>query len=278
MSSPRNGPPHPISRSENPSQTQEDFQARAEDVRLEVAEPLEAEDEDGNLKRGFDDGERERLLDRDVESRDVESGGGPRAEESLAEIEINSLLWIKQPGNEALKEAYETWQAKDLLFASRVDKKRKQSNALRNEIYQLIGFYSVFQGVLLTAVAQSNFLTCHNWWTAFFLSLLASLVTVVGVHQKFDSVLELEKTIGNEEISRRICINRVNLLLKLRGDFRLRTLRDHPRPVPSQTKLKVSAILVIFVLLVFSALFLASIQRILCDSGLSSPAAAPTAL
>jgi len=160
-----------------------------------------------NLKGPSDEGERTRLLVKDVENQNRDGNDarrGSRAEESLAEIEINSLLWMKQPGNEALKEAYDTWQFKDALFASRVDKKRKQSNSLMNEIYQLVGFYSVFQGVLLTAVAQSNMLVCHNWWTAFFLSLLASLVTVAGVIQKYRSVLALEKTISNEETSRKV--------------------------------------------------------------------------
>jgi uncharacterized membrane protein len=100
------------------------------------------------------------------------------------------------------------------LFASRVDKKRKQSSSLRNEIYQLIGFYLVFQGVLMTAVAQSNYLTCHNWWTAFCLSLLASVVTVGGVIQKFRSVISLEKTIASEGYSRMVLRLPMSTLLR----------------------------------------------------------------
>jgi hypothetical protein len=135
--------------------------------------------------------------------------------ELLSEAEIRNIIWIKM-GPKGLKGvdgnkkhvlyrvALEHWEAKDKLFTTRVEKKTKQSLSVRNEIYQLIGFYSVFQGVLLTAVAQSNLLHCNNWWSVFTLSALASFVTVFGVKQKFDTILALEKTIGTEEISRKV--------------------------------------------------------------------------
>ena len=131
-----------------------------------------------------------------------------RKKENLAESEIYTLLWLEDPENgpenKVLARALKAWEKKDELFARRIDKKRKQSNSITNEIYQLIGFYSVFQGVLLTAVAQSNLLQFNNWWTAFFLSLLASLVTIGGVVQKFLAVLALELTIKNEESTRKV--------------------------------------------------------------------------
>ena len=140
---------------------------------------------------------------------------GQKESELLSEAEIQNIMWIKM-GPEGLKGvdgdkkhvlykvALEHWEAKDKLFTMRVDKKMKQSLSVRNEIYQLIGFYSVFQGVLLTAVAQSNLLHCNNWWSVFTLSALASVVTVFGVKQKFDTILELEKTIGTEGFSRKV--------------------------------------------------------------------------
>ena len=73
-------------------------------------------------------------------------------------------MWLEQPGNEIYAKAHKTWEAQDALFASRIDKKKQQSNLLRNKIYQLFGFYSVFQGVLLTAVTSLTSLVvqgCH---------------------------------------------------------------------------------------------------------------------
>lgn len=124
--------------------------------------------------------------------------------DGTAESEIQSLVWLGQKGNELLNAAYLEWQRKDSLFAKRVDKKRLQSSSLRNEIYQLIGFYSVFQGVLLTAVAQSNMLLCYNMWTALSLSAFASVVTILAVVQKFIAIYSLEKTITSETISRKV--------------------------------------------------------------------------
>lgn len=253
-------------------------EGRGDDVRLnvlsdEVGSLAAADEENQNAHVGGDVDARSPLL-----SSGNGGGHGPaRAEpESLAEMEIKSRIWIKEKGNEVFREALETWQAKDKLFASRVDKKRKQSSSLRNEIYQLIGFYLVFQGVLMTAVAQSNYLTCHNWWTAFCLSLLASLVTVGGVIQKFRSVISLEMTIASEGYSRMLCINRVNKLLQKREKFSFTTDARDPDENRRPPKLWVSAVIVSVILLVFSSLFLASVRQILCDSGLpGSPSSAP---
>jgi hypothetical protein len=191
-------------------------EVRRDDVRLnvlsdEVGSSAPVDEENQNAHLGGDVDARSPLL-----SSGNGGGHGPaRADpESLAEMEIKSRIWIKEKGNEVFREALETWQAKDKLFASRVDKKRKQSSSLRNEIYQLIGFYLVFQGVLMTAVAQSNYLTCHNWWTAFCLSLLASVVTVGGVIQKFRSVISLEKTIASEGYSRMVLRLPMSTLLR----------------------------------------------------------------
>ena len=144
--------------------------------------------------------------------------GASRLEEQkelLSEAEIRNIMWIKFGPEELEKvdggkkhllynEALVHWEAKDKLFATRVEKKTKQSLSVRNEIYQLVGFYSVFQGVLLTAVAQSNLLHCNNWWSVFTLSALASFVTVFGVKQKFETIWGLEKTIATEDITRKV--------------------------------------------------------------------------
>lgn len=192
----------------------------------------------------------------------------------LAEAEIRGLLWIEQEGNELLARAYREWQRKDELFASRIDKKKKQSASLRNEIYQLIGFYSVFQGVLLTAVAQSNMLHCHNWWTAFSLSLFASIVTIAGVIQKFRAVLALEKTIRNEADARSECINRARRVLNEREKFDFaKHAKDGSARDFRQTSLRWSFVLVAIILVIFSSLFLVSIYRVLCHSNSDPPSA-----
>jgi hypothetical protein len=62
----------------------------------------------------------------------------------------------------------------------------------KTELYQLLGFYVVFQGVVFTAVAQSITLYCLSSWAPTSLSLLVSAITVVGVHNKLTDYSRLK--------------------------------------------------------------------------------------
>lgn len=128
----------------------------------------------------------------------------PRSSMSLQELKVKNRLLIKENPNKLFRESYYMWKETDDFFVVRAEKKNQKIGSLYNEIYQLIGFFSVFQGVILIACAQSNLLTCHNWWTTFFLSLLASLVTIFGVIQKFRTILTLKETIQTEDDSRKV--------------------------------------------------------------------------
>jgi nucleoside recognition membrane protein YjiH len=59
---------------------------------------------------------------------------------------------------------------------------------------------------MLTIVLQSNLLHCNNWWSAFSLSALASLVALIGIIQKFRPIQKLEQTIAFEKESRQVHI------------------------------------------------------------------------
>lgn len=137
--------------------------------------------------------------DSEVDSHGSDSDEGRVC---LAKMEIDNIIWIRKTMR--LQVALEEWVKKEKLFAARSDRKRKQSLSVKNEIYQLLGFYSVFQGVLLTAVAQSGLLYCNNWWTAFSLSALASCVTIGGFIHKFWIIWSLERTIHTENIARKV--------------------------------------------------------------------------
>jgi hypothetical protein len=51
-------------------------------------------------------------------------------------------------------------------------------------MYQLLGFYSVFQGVVFNTVATSTKLTCQSSWLPAVLSLLIFVSTATSVHYK----------------------------------------------------------------------------------------------
>jgi uncharacterized integral membrane protein len=51
----------------------------------------------------------------------------------------------------------------------------------QSKINKLIGLYLMFQGVILTSVAQGSFLHCHNWWLPFTLSAIAAAAIIMAV-------------------------------------------------------------------------------------------------
>jgi hypothetical protein len=63
-------------------------------------------------------------------------------------------------------------------------KREEEMRSLKNEIYQVIGFFSAFQGLLITAAAQSNLLRCNNVGFILALSAFATAVAVFGIWQK----------------------------------------------------------------------------------------------
>ncbi|KAG0625620.1 hypothetical protein M758_2G069000 [Ceratodon purpureus] len=128
---------------------------------------------------------------------------------------IRNLLWIEH--HPLYRTALAEWKERLTVIASRVERKTKRSEDRKNEIYNMIGFYSVFQGVLLTATSQSNYLHCANVGLPIVLSAFASLCTLVGLVRKFNVISGLEKTICSEEVSYKEAKKRV-LQLKERGE------------------------------------------------------------
>ena len=131
------------------------------------------------------------------------SDGSRRPKLVTNEIEANGLFQIHQ--DLRLKLILADWENK--LKESQARKERKQALSLnvKNEIYHLVGFFSVFQGVVLTTVSQASQLTCHNWWRRFALSLLASTTTLVGVCHKFYNFIEWKRAIDIEVCNSKVC-------------------------------------------------------------------------
>jgi hypothetical protein len=98
------------------------------------------------------------------------------------EIKADLLFDIKQ--DEKLGVILDDWEKQFKVARDRIETKTSRANNAKNDLYQWIGFFSVFQGVVLTAVAQSSTFGCRQSWAPASLSLIASLVTVVSVHFK----------------------------------------------------------------------------------------------
>lgn len=122
---------------------------------------------------------------------------------------IRNLLWIEQ--HPVYKKALAEWEGEENLFASRIARKLDRRRALQNDVYQMIGFYSVFQGVLLTASSQSSYLRCRNVGLPIALSAFASFGTLMHIRRKLEVSLELQKTIISEDfflkVLRSLCLS-----------------------------------------------------------------------
>jgi len=119
--------------------------------------------------------------------------------------------------------------------------------------------------VLLTVVSQSNLLHCNNAWSPISLSTLASVVTIAGVWQKFRVIEDLEKTIYKEGRALKVAVQRFSQLRQRAADFRFYKVDELPHREPPKSLLT-NKVVVLLILLAFSGLFIASHERILCDS------------
>ncbi|XP_024361952.1 uncharacterized protein [Physcomitrium patens] len=159
----------------------------------------------------IDVGADPRLSEVDVDQLEREaeratSNDAPLKERNNYE-KIKALLWIKdQRTPPVYREALEEWDKKSIVVASSIERKTKQVESLKNEIYNLVGFYSVFQGVVFTAVAQGNehFFTCSKCFIAIVLSILASVVSFVGVWQKHQKIQYLEDKLEEDHVYKKI--------------------------------------------------------------------------
>ena len=117
--------------------------------------------------------------------------------ESSSEGEI---VMLKKLLREALKETKESVQA----LEAKVEKRRKQTDGLLFEVYQLVGLFSVFMGVVYTAVLQSTRYTCQHVWSPISLCLLVYIAICIVATQKFGGIKALEATTERDERDRKV--------------------------------------------------------------------------
>ncbi len=121
------------------------------------------------------------------------------------EVEVECLLQIEN--DPKLNRALIDWEEQFKLASSRIEKKRTRSINAKNELYQLIGFYSVFQGVVLTSVAQTNLIRCSQSWGPASLSLLASVATIASVYAKLKDYSQLMRALEEETQDSKVSVS-----------------------------------------------------------------------
>jgi hypothetical protein len=186
------------------------------------------------------------------------------------EVEVECLLQIEN--DPKLNRALIDWEEQFKLASSRIEKKRTRSINAKNELYQLIGFYSVFQGVVLTSVAQTNLIRCSQSWGPASLSLLASVATIASVYAKLKDYSQLMRALEEETQDSKVWHEWIGSLKTTGADFKF------PQPVePAKESKKKSAGLklkylwaILLSLLLFSAIILASCFVVVCNRNSSN--------
>ncbi|CAM6029714.1 unnamed protein product [Sphagnum balticum] len=71
--------------------------------------------------------------------------------------------------------------------------------SVKNEIYQVVGFFSAFQGLLITAAAQSYLLPCNNAGFVLALSAFGTPVAVFGIVQKNTVITDVRRGTSSDK-------------------------------------------------------------------------------
>lgn len=136
---------------------------------------------------------------------DASRGSSSSAKVEHVPIDIvivpNALCLIQIEEHPVLKLKLKDMENQAAAIARKIERKETRTFVVKNEIYQLLTFFVVFQGVVLTAVAQASTLKCRHWWAPFTLSLIASAMTFVGVYQKLETFRQVKDDFENERFN-----------------------------------------------------------------------------
>jgi len=109
------------------------------------------------------------------------------------------------PEDKKKQYAFQVWREDFVNTGIRIDSKKNDIRDGWTEIYQLIGFFSVFQGVLFQGVAQLRTeLSCRFYKIPITLSVLASVATCVGAHVKLAKVREYQKAVFRDKLRSKV--------------------------------------------------------------------------
>jgi hypothetical protein len=128
--------------------------------------------------------------------------------------------------------ALKTWRAQYKELKSRQDGKNGDVKDMKSDMYQLIGFFSVFQGVLFQGVTQLQ-IACKFRYIPIALSVAASLGTIIGVSLKFSDLLDIQERSNGDAISIKVLLYYINGIQRQGKDFSFLPPADPPAIAPA---------------------------------------------
>lgn len=114
--------------------------------------------------------------------------------------------------------ALKTWRAKYNDLKSRLDGKNGDIKDMKSDMYQLIGFFSVFQGVLFQGVTSFTN-GCEFRFIPMALAVATTLGTIFGVYHKFSDLLDIQDRRNGDAVSIKVLLYYINEIERLGKDF-----------------------------------------------------------
>ncbi|KAG0601465.1 hypothetical protein M758_11G113400 [Ceratodon purpureus] len=173
--------------------------------------------------------------------------------------------------------ALKQWEETHSELVGTIERKTNQMDKIIFEIYQLVGLYSVFVGVVLTAAVQSSNFQCQHIWSPVLMCVAACLFIILMTRQRLKRYKELRATIKYEDKARREIYGKIGKLKSIGhvkfdfaiDDFKL-TSTASTRP-KSTCGIRVTASRFIpFVLTSFTLILVGSFIHILCLKDITS--------
>ncbi|KAG0581236.1 hypothetical protein KC19_4G235400 [Ceratodon purpureus] len=207
---------------------------------------------------------------RGIAKQDLIVKEGVTDENGLGEFfkRVDNLVWIKE--NSYYREALEDCKERKKSLGEKLDRREKRVEELTNQIYNVVGFFSVFQGVILTAVTQLTQSTqpprplCGKVWFPVVLSGLAAIAAAFGIGLKYRHLNSIDKLIHNERLEQREAERREAELQGKGKRFKFKEVRDARRRKQASYWLLKAAV-VIGGVIAFTLVFILSYFVILCD-------------
>lgn len=172
--------------------------------------------------------------------------------------------------------------------SSNLARKLSSRNTSTSDLYQILALFFVFQGVVLTAVAQASALTCHNWPLVFSLSAISFLAAFGSSVQKLREIAESHEQYLLERAVYSSLYKKIDLLKEFGSDLDLQAHQPELRDAYIKKETTGSGSLagwgtnltnfcrvwvlsyagaVLFLLCAFSGVILAAVRLIVCDPG-----------
>jgi hypothetical protein len=126
-----------------------------------------------------------------IDEQEVQAGEREMTDPEEYILTLAKVKGLKPTKDNLWKLAFKDFSGSHTILQNRIYKREEEMRSVKNEIYQVVGFFSAFQGLLITAAAQSNLLRCNNVGFILALSAFATAVAVFGIWQKIMAMEEM---------------------------------------------------------------------------------------